>query len=74
MGLGYIVEVDIILPPTMHLEDAHDIGEGLQIKLEQVSCIERAFVHLDYEAGHKPEHAVEKKIDLEDLDDWKENI
>lgn len=53
----------------MHLEDAHDIGEGLQIKLEQVSCIERAFVHLDYEAGHKPEHAVEKKIDLEDLDD-----
>jgi hypothetical protein len=31
-------------------------GEGLQIKLELLPEVARAFVHLDYEAEHAPEH------------------
>ncbi|KAF5203265.1 Metal tolerance protein [Thalictrum thalictroides] len=56
-GSHYFVEVDIVLPSTMPLREAHDIGEALQEKLEQLPEIERAFVHLDYEFTHKPEHA-----------------
>ncbi|KAL5711090.1 Metal tolerance protein 11 [Ranunculus cassubicifolius] len=56
-GSHYFVEVDIVLPSIMPLREAHDIGESLQEKLEQLPEIERAFVHLDYEYTHKPEHA-----------------
>uniref|UniRef100_A0A7N0UCU2 Cation efflux protein cytoplasmic domain-containing protein n=2 Tax=Kalanchoe fedtschenkoi TaxID=63787 RepID=A0A7N0UCU2_KALFE len=56
-GSHYFVEVDIVLPADMPLQEAHDIGESLQEKLEQLPEIERAFVHLDYEYSHKPEHA-----------------
>ncbi|KAJ9175654.1 hypothetical protein P3X46_014191 [Hevea brasiliensis] len=56
-GSHYFVEVDIVLPANMPLEEAHDIGESLQEKLELLPEIERAFVHLDYEYTHKPEHA-----------------
>ncbi|XP_022859087.1 metal tolerance protein 11 isoform X2 [Olea europaea var. sylvestris] len=56
-GSHYFVEVDIVLPADMPLQEAHDIGESLQEKLEFLPEIERAFVHLDYEYSHKPEHA-----------------
>lgn len=56
-GSHYFVEVDIVLPADMPLQEAHDIGESLQEKLELLPEIERAFVHLDYEYTHKPEHA-----------------
>ncbi|KAL8166804.1 hypothetical protein V2J09_008303 [Rumex salicifolius] len=56
-GSHYFVEVDIVLPASMPLQEAHDIGESLQEKLEHLPEIERAFVHLDYEYSHKPEHA-----------------
>ncbi|CAN1257638.1 Metal tolerance protein 5 [Linum perenne] len=52
-----IRHVDIVLPADMPLQEAHDIGESLQEKLELLPEIERAFVHLDYEFSHKPEHA-----------------
>uniref|UniRef100_A0A2P2MI30 Uncharacterized protein MANES_10G037600 n=1 Tax=Rhizophora mucronata TaxID=61149 RepID=A0A2P2MI30_RHIMU len=55
-GSHYFVEVDIVLPASMTLQEAHDIGETLQEKLERLPDIERAFVHLDYEYTHKPEH------------------
>jgi len=55
-GEGFLVEADLALPPGMPLREAHDIGESLQIKLEQLEEVERAFVHLDYEWTHKPEH------------------
>eukprot|EP00232_Nephroselmis_pyriformis_P003735 CAMPEP_0182913614 /NCGR_PEP_ID=MMETSP0034_2-20130328/38131_1 /TAXON_ID=156128 /ORGANISM="Nephroselmis pyriformis, Strain CCMP717" /LENGTH=414 /DNA_ID=CAMNT_0025050341 /DNA_START=40 /DNA_END=1281 /DNA_ORIENTATION=+ len=55
-GNYYLAEVDIVLPPTMTLTNAHDIGEALQYKLEALPEIERAFVHLDYETLHRPEH------------------
>ncbi|KAG1339187.1 Metal tolerance protein 11 [Cocos nucifera] len=56
-GLSYFVEVDIVLPSEMPLREAHDVGEALQVKLERLPEIERAFVHLDYEFTHRPEHA-----------------
>ncbi|XP_068669455.1 metal tolerance protein 11-like [Aristolochia californica] len=56
-GSHYFVEVDIVLASDMPLREAHDIGEALQEKLELLPDIERAFVHLDYEYTHKPEHA-----------------
>ncbi|KAK3138555.1 hypothetical protein QOZ80_5AG0370420 [Eleusine coracana subsp. coracana] len=56
-GSHYFVEVDIVLPCDMPLREAHDIGEALQEKLEHLPEIERAFVHLDYEFTHQPEHA-----------------
>ncbi|CAM6128313.1 unnamed protein product [Calypogeia fissa] len=56
-GENYFAEVDIVLPGEMPLQEAHDIGESLQNKLESLPDIERAFVHLDYEVSHRPEHA-----------------
>ncbi|KAG0561263.1 hypothetical protein M758_9G049200 [Ceratodon purpureus] len=56
-GSHYFAEVDIVLPADMPLQQAHDIGESLQDKLESLPEIERAFVHLDYEVTHRPEHA-----------------
>eukprot|EP00850_Spirogloea_muscicola_P003270 SM000013S26439 [mRNA] locus=s13:391614:393778:+ [translate_table: standard] len=55
-GNHYFSEVDIVLPPDMPLKDAHDIGETLQYKIESLPEIERAFVHLDFEVSHRPEH------------------
>lgn len=55
-GTFYFVEVDIELPADMLLKEAHEIGEGLQDKLERLPEVERAFVHLDFECEHRPEH------------------
>ncbi|XP_042493936.1 metal tolerance protein 10-like [Macadamia integrifolia] len=55
-GSYYFVEVDIVLPEDMPVNQAHNIGETLQEKLEQLPEVERAFVHIDFECSHKPEH------------------
>jgi cation diffusion facilitator family transporter len=55
-GSHYFVEVDIVLPEDMRLQEAHNIGETLQEKLEQLAEVERAFVHIDFEFTHRPEH------------------
>ncbi|KAJ3351452.1 hypothetical protein HDU91_006123 [Kappamyces sp. JEL0680] len=55
-GYTVFVEVDIMLPPEMQLREAHDIGESLQVKLESLAEVDRAFVHLDWETTHEPEH------------------
>ncbi|CAL9118486.1 Metal tolerance protein [Musa troglodytarum] len=55
-GSYYFAEVDIVLPADMPLSQAHDIGESLQEKVEQIPEIERAFVHVDFEFTHRPEH------------------
>jgi divalent metal cation (Fe/Co/Zn/Cd) transporter len=59
-GTRFFVEVDIGLPGSMPLAEAHDIGAALQQQLEQIDDIERAFVHLDFEFSHLPasEHKV----------------
>ncbi|KAI8026187.1 Metal tolerance protein 10 [Camellia lanceoleosa] len=55
-GSHYFVEVDIVLPEDMLLSQAHNIGKKLQEKLEQLPEVERAFVHIDFEFTHAPEH------------------
>ncbi len=59
-GPRLIVEVDIVMNPEASLRDTHDVAEDLQIKLESLPDIERAYVHVDYETTHKPEHAYKK--------------
>lgn len=53
-GNEFFVEVHIVLPEDMTLKEAHDIGEPLQQKIEQLPEVARAFVHLDYETDHDP--------------------
>jgi cation diffusion facilitator family transporter len=55
-GAKYMAEVDIVLPPDMPNQQAHDIGESLQIRIESLEEIDRCFVHIDWETTHKPEH------------------
>lgn len=55
-GNNLIVEAHIVLPPDITLQEAHDIGEPLQQRLEMFSFVERAFVHIDYECEHRIEH------------------
>ncbi|KAI3948484.1 hypothetical protein MKW98_019234 [Papaver atlanticum] len=59
-GSHYFVEVDVVLPGDMILSEAHNIGETLQEKLEQLNEVERAFVHIDFEFTHRPEHKPKK--------------
>ncbi len=61
-GPRLIVEVDIVMEKTTQLDVAHDISEGLQYKLESLPGIERAYVHVDYETRHKPEHWYIKRL------------
>lgn len=61
-GVLYFVEVDIVLPEELPLKEAHVIGETLQNKIEKLTEVERAFVHLDFECDHKPEHIVLSKL------------
>ena len=59
-GINYLVEVDIVLPEMMTVREAHDIQEGLQQRIESLREVERAFVHIDYEATHP--RAMEHKL------------
>ncbi|KAL3828895.1 hypothetical protein ACJIZ3_017697 [Penstemon smallii] len=61
-GVLYFVEVDIELPEDLPLKEAHSIGETLQIKIEKLAEVERAFVHLDFECEHKPEHSILSRL------------
>ncbi|KAL0214336.1 hypothetical protein P9112_006520 [Eukaryota sp. TZLM1-RC] len=60
-GSNVFVEIDIVLPPEMPLEEAHGIGESLQNKLEKLSEVERAFVHIDIDPHHdvEDEHGIQ---------------
>lgn len=53
-GPRLVAEVDIVIDRNERLEVAHDVAEDLQVKLEKLPSIERAFVHIDYETNHKP--------------------
>ncbi|GAB0133165.1 hypothetical protein EsDP_00001580 [Epichloe bromicola] len=61
-GPRLIAEVDIVMNPSGTLVETHDIAEELQFKLESLPDIERAYVHIDYETTHKPEHAYKKDL------------
>ncbi|KAF9245649.1 CDF manganese transporter [Melanogaster broomeanus] len=55
-GPDYFVEVDIVMDASTPLWKAHDISQQLQDKLEVLPNVERAFVHVDHETTHPPEH------------------
>lgn len=61
-GPRLIAEVDIVMDPGGTLVETHDLAEDLQSKLESLPDVERAYVHIDYETTHKPEHAYKKDL------------
>ncbi|CAI6336428.1 unnamed protein product [Periconia digitata] len=61
-GPRLIVEVDIVMDPDDSLRSTHDVAEELQIKLESLPDVERAYVHVDYETDHAPEHFLKKEL------------
>jgi cation diffusion facilitator family transporter len=61
-GPRLIAEVDIVMDQNMTLKATHDVAEALQFKLESLPDVERAYVHVDYETSHKPEHFLKKDL------------
>jgi divalent metal cation (Fe/Co/Zn/Cd) transporter len=61
-GPRLIVEVDVVMDPADSLKFTHDTAEDLQIKLESLPDVERAYVHVDYETDHAPEHFWKKEL------------
>ena len=61
-GPRIIVEVDIVMDPEQTLKMTHDVAEELQTKLESLPDVERAYVHIDFETSHKPEHFLKKEL------------
>lgn len=55
-GPDYFVEIDIVMDANTPLWKAHDISQQLQDKIEVLPNVERAFVHVDHEFTHVPEH------------------
>ncbi|KUI56784.1 Metal tolerance protein 3 [Cytospora mali] len=61
-GPRLIAEIDVVMDPQETLQETHDVAEDLQFKLESLPDVERAYVHVDYETSHKPEHFYKKDI------------
>ncbi|KIV81560.1 hypothetical protein PV11_03736 [Exophiala sideris] len=61
-GPRLVVEVDVVMDPDESLRVCHDIAEELQMKLERLPDVERAYVHIDYETDHRPEHFLKKEL------------
>jgi len=55
-GNNYLVELEVILPESMRVREAHDISLSLQKRVEELDCVERAFVHVDYLSRDYDEH------------------
>ncbi|KDO21523.1 hypothetical protein SPRG_12487 [Saprolegnia parasitica CBS 223.65] len=55
-GNNFLVELEVIMPKSMTVGDAHDISLALQKKVEELDAVERAFVHVDYESRDYDEH------------------
>ncbi|EEH34314.1 cation diffusion facilitator 1 [Paracoccidioides lutzii Pb01] len=61
-GPRLVVEVDVVMDRNESLMATHDVAEELQMKLESLPDVERAYVHVDYETTHKPEHFLKKEL------------
>ena len=61
-GPRIIVEVDVVVDDKETVRVSHDVAEELQMKLESLPDVERAYVHIDYETSHKPEHFLKKEL------------
>eukprot|EP00891_Asterochloris_glomerata_P000292 jgi/Astpho2/292/fgenesh1_pg.00010_%23_53_t len=61
-GSRFLVEIEIILPAQMTVQESHDIALLLQHKVEALPDVERAHVHVDYLKRGEPEHKVERNL------------
>eukprot|EP00210_Caulerpa_lentillifera_P006876 g6573.t1 len=59
LGLRYFVELDVVMPGDIKLMYIHDSALELQKKVEALSEVERAFVHVDYAKRESPEHKLD---------------
>lgn len=50
------------MPADETLKETHDVAEELQTKLESLPNVDRAYVHVDYETDHAPEHFLKKEL------------
>jgi len=55
-GPEYYVEIDVVMDANTPLWKAHDLSQQLQDKIEVLPNVDRAFVHVDHETTHIPEH------------------
>jgi len=55
-GPDYFVEIDVVMSGDTPLWKAHDVAQALQDKIEVLPGVDRAFVHVDHETTHAPEH------------------
>ncbi|RPD64685.1 CDF-like metal transporter [Lentinus tigrinus ALCF2SS1-7] len=55
-GPDYYVEIDVVMDANTPLWKAHDLAQSLQDKIEVLPNVGRAFVHVDHEWTHYPEH------------------
>ncbi|KAI0094400.1 CDF-like metal transporter [Irpex rosettiformis] len=55
-GPNYYVEIDVVMDANTPLWKAHDLSQQLQDKIEVLPNVGRAFVHVDHETTHTPEH------------------
>ncbi|KAI0713151.1 CDF-like metal transporter [Cerioporus squamosus] len=55
-GPDYYVEIDVVMDANTPLWKAHDLSQSLQDKIEVLPNVGRAFVHVDHETTHTPEH------------------
>ncbi|KAI9912240.1 hypothetical protein PsorP6_009591 [Peronosclerospora sorghi] len=62
-GSKYLVELEVIVPGDMSVKLAHDIALQMQFKVENLVEVERAFVHVDYQARDYDEHVVSREED-----------
>ena len=61
-GARYNVEMEIVLPGQMTVMESHDIALALQHKIESLSDVERAFVHVDHQGRDGLEHKIERHL------------
>ena len=58
VGPLYFAELHIVVPGHIPIGVAHWIGESLQLKIERIPDIERAWVHVDCETHNENEHVL----------------
>ncbi|KAI0169473.1 hypothetical protein GGR52DRAFT_467742 [Hypoxylon sp. FL1284] len=61
-GPKLLAEVDIVMGPDEPLRVTHDVSQSLQDELEKLPDVERAYVHVDWETEHQPEHSRKKVL------------
>ena len=56
VGDTMVAEVDVVLPMSFKLKEAHDLGEIITYCTESLTGIERAYIHLDYNPSGQSGH------------------